>query len=162
MPWKIVNGRQSSFSLGVYVNGIARAFNWIIAWVGFCTSSPQEGVKYQLCYMDFFGGHPIYNPCKIDNGRQSPSHLQLRSKVLPGRLSDISAWLGFCTSSRQQGVNYQLWYLDFLLGGPYKYHMKNSQRRAKFFFACGLDQRYLINIPWTFASGRQSSFSLRV
>jgi hypothetical protein len=32
---------------------------------------------------------------------------------LPEPLTDLSAWMGFCTSSPQQGVKYQLWYLDF-------------------------------------------------
>jgi hypothetical protein len=35
-------------------------------------------------------------------------HLGLKSKVLPGPLTDLSAWVGFCTSSPQQGVKYQL------------------------------------------------------
>jgi hypothetical protein len=34
---------------------------------------------------------------------------------LPGSLTDLSAWVGFCTSSPQQGVKYQLWYLNFVL-----------------------------------------------
>ena len=33
-------------------------------------------------------------------------HLGFRSKVLPGSLTDLSAWVGFCTSSPQQGVKY--------------------------------------------------------
>jgi hypothetical protein len=32
----------------------------------------------------------------------------LKSKVFPGPLADLSAWVGFCTSSPQQGVKYQL------------------------------------------------------
>jgi hypothetical protein len=31
--------------------------------------------------------------------------------VFPGPLTDLSAWVGFCTSSPQQDVKYQLWYL---------------------------------------------------
>jgi hypothetical protein len=34
--------------------------------------------------------------------------LEFKSKVLPGPLTDASAWVGFCTSSPQQGVKYQL------------------------------------------------------
>jgi hypothetical protein len=81
----------------------------LIAWVGFCTSRPQQGVKYQLWYLDFFGGHPIYNPWKIDKGWQSSSHLRLKSKVLPVPLNELIAWVAFCTSNPQQGVKYQLW-----------------------------------------------------
>jgi hypothetical protein len=49
---------------------------------------------------------------------------------LPGPLTDASAWVGFCTSSPQQGVKYQLWYLIFFMeGGLYKYPMKNILKR---------------------------------
>jgi hypothetical protein len=109
----------------------------LIAWVGFCTSRPQQDVKYQLWYLDFFGEHPIYNPWIIDKGWQSSSHLRLKSKVLTVPLTDLYAWVGFCTSSPQKGVKYQLWYLDFFWRDP-------------------------INIPWKSVNGRQSSFSLGV
>jgi hypothetical protein len=36
------------------------------------------------------------------------NHLWFMSKVLPGPLTDLSAWVGFCTSIPQQGVKYQL------------------------------------------------------
>ena len=49
--------------------------------------------------------------------------------------------MGFCTSSSQQGVKYQLCYLDF--GGPYEYPMTNSQRTAKFFFHLGFESKVL-------------------
>jgi hypothetical protein len=35
-------------------------------------------------------------------------HLGLRSKVLPGLLTGLSAWVGFWTSSPQQSIKYQL------------------------------------------------------
>jgi hypothetical protein len=41
---------------------------------------------------------------------------------------------------QQQGVKYQLWYLD--LGGRYAYPMKHYRRTAKFFATRGLSQRY--------------------
>ena len=90
------------------------------AWVGFCTSSPQQNVKYQLWYLNFVlwrGGVSINISWKIYQGRQSSCHLGFKSKVLPGPLTDWSAWVGFCTSSPQQGVKYQLWYLIFFYGG---------------------------------------------
>ena len=34
------------------------------------------------------------------------------SKVLHMPLTDLSDWVGSCTSSPQKGVKYQLWYLD--------------------------------------------------
>ena len=38
------------------------------------------------------------------------SHLEFKSKVFPGSITDLSARVGFCTSSPQQGVKYQLSY----------------------------------------------------
>jgi hypothetical protein len=35
-------------------------------------------------------------------------HLGFQSKVFPGPLTNLSAWVGFCTASLQQGVKYQL------------------------------------------------------
>ena len=43
--------------------------------------------------------------------RRTKFHLENKSKVLSGSLTDISACVGFCTSSQQEGVKYQLWYL---------------------------------------------------
>jgi hypothetical protein len=39
-------------------------------------------------------------------------HLGFQSKVLLGPLTDRSAWVGFCTSSPQQDVKYQLIKVD--------------------------------------------------
>jgi hypothetical protein len=35
-------------------------------------------------------------------------HLGLKSKVLPGPLTDLGVWVGFCRSSSQQSVKYEL------------------------------------------------------
>jgi hypothetical protein len=35
------------------------------------------------------------------------AQLGFKSKVLLGSLTDLNAWVGFCTSSPQQGVKYQ-------------------------------------------------------
>jgi hypothetical protein len=43
----------------------------------------------------------------IKNGKVL-DHLRFKSKVFPGSLTDLSACVGFCTSSPQQGVKYQL------------------------------------------------------
>jgi hypothetical protein len=37
-------------------------------------------------------------------------HLGFKSKLMPRPLTDVSAWVDFCTSSPQQGVKYQLYY----------------------------------------------------
>jgi len=52
--------------------------------------------------------------------------LGLKSKVWPRTLTNLSSWVGFCTSSPQQGVTYQLWYFKKNYcgrGGLYKYPM---------------------------------------
>jgi hypothetical protein len=36
------------------------------------------------------------------------AQLGIQSKVFSGPLTELSAWVGFCTSSPQQGVKYQL------------------------------------------------------
>jgi len=36
------------------------------------------------------------------------ANLRFELKVFPGSLTDLSAWVGFYTSSPQQGVNNQL------------------------------------------------------
>ena len=93
------------------------------AWVGFCTSSPQQGVKYQLWYLIFFygGGSLWISHEKYIKDGKVLDHLEFKSKVLHGPLTDLSSWVGFCISSPQLGVKYQLWYLIFFLwrGGLY-------------------------------------------
>jgi hypothetical protein len=74
------------------------------AWVVFFTSSPQQGVKYQLLYFDFF----CISHEKLATDGKVLSHFGYTSNVLPELLTDLSAWMGFCTSSPQQGVKYQL------------------------------------------------------
>ena len=44
---------------------------------------------------------------KYINDGKVLAHLGFKSKVLPGPFIDLSAWMGFCTSSPQQGVKYQ-------------------------------------------------------
>ena len=67
------------------------------------------------------------------------AHLGFQSNVLAGPLTDWSASVSFCTSSPQQGVKYQLWYLNFVLW-----------------------RRVSINIPWKLYKRRQSSCALGV
>ena len=92
-----------------------------------------------LCHISIlifgFGGRGIWISHEIlpKHGKVL-SNLGVNSKVLPGPLNGLSAWVGFSTPSPQQDVKYQLWYLD--LGGM------------------------AINIPCTIAEGWQSSFPL--
>ena len=90
--------------------------------------------------MDLVGGEPYeYSHEKLPKNGKILSHLGFSSKILPGPLTDLSAWGeggGFCTSSPKKGVKYQLSSLDFLGGA--------------------------INIPLKIANGRQSSSPLAV
>ena len=72
-------------------------------------------------------------------------HLGFKSKVLPGTLTDLSAKVGKCTSSPQQGVKYQLLHLKInCVGwGLYEYHMKNISRMAKFLPTWGSKSKVL-------------------
>ena len=80
----------------------------------------------------FFGwGGVIYIPWKIPNGKVL-AHLGFKSKIFPGSLTDLGTCVRFCTSSPQQGVKYQLRYLD------------------SFFFGWG----ECMYIPWRISNGK--------
>jgi hypothetical protein len=92
--------------------------NWS-TWVVFCTSSPLQGVKYQLWYLKFclWRGTLLISHEKYIKDSKVLAHLGFQSNVLAGPLTNLSAWAVFCTSSPQQGVKYQLGYLIFFGGG---------------------------------------------
>jgi hypothetical protein len=113
------------------------------AWVGLYTSNPQQGVKYQLCYLDLFWRIIFISHEKMTQNSKVISHLGFNSRVFPEPLTDIGAWVEFCTlqaHSRLSNINFDIWIL--LLGEPYIYPMKNFQQTKKFFPSWGLDQRY--------------------
>ena len=64
--------------------------------------------------------------------------LGLKSKVLPGILTHLCAWVGFCTSRPQQVVKRNCG----VEGDLYKYPMKNILRTAKFLPAWYSSQGY--------------------
>jgi hypothetical protein len=92
-------------------------FSWdIYRWV----SAPQAhsrvsniNIDIRFFYMEV-GSLWIFHEQYIKDGKVL-AHLGCQSKVLPGPLTDWSASVGFCTSSPQQVVKYQLWYLKFFL-----------------------------------------------
>jgi hypothetical protein len=96
-------------------------------WVGFCTSSPHKGIKYRLCYLDFFGGGISISHVKLPKDGIVSSYLEFRSNDLHVPLTDLSALVEFCTSSPQQGVKYQLWYFDFFGETLYISHGKMTK-----------------------------------
>ena len=56
IPWKIYQGRQSSWPLGVLFKGIARAFNWLKCLGGFLHLKPKVGCQISTLIFDFFYG----------------------------------------------------------------------------------------------------------
>jgi hypothetical protein len=69
--------------------------------------------------LNFFmewGSLLIFHEKYIKDGKVL-AHLRFKSKVLPGPLTDLSACVGFCTSSPQLGVKYQLCYFTFFKEG---------------------------------------------
>ena len=138
IPWKIGNGRESSFSMELMSKVLLGPFTDLRALVGFCSSRPQDGVKYQLWYLDFVWWDPINIPLKIGNRREMLfSQLGLMSKVLLWPLSDLFACLGNCTSSPHQGFKYQIWYFYFCMRDP-------------------------IIIPWTIGNGPHISLGCQI
>jgi hypothetical protein len=65
---------------------------------------PTSGCQISTLIFDFFlwrvGDLLISHEKYIKDGKVL-DHLGLKSKVLPGPLTDLSAWVGFCTSSPQ-------------------------------------------------------------
>jgi hypothetical protein len=140
ISWKIYSGRQSSCPLRIYIKGIVRAFKWPKCLGGCLHLKPTAVCQISTLIFEFFFvewgslwiSYEKYIPdCKV------LVHLGLWSKVLPGLVTDLSAWVGFGTSSPQQGIKYRLWYLDFVLW-----------------------RRVSINISCKIYSGRQSSCPL--
>ena len=145
---KLATDSKVLSQLGLSSNILFGPLTDISGFVGYYTTSLQQGVKYQLDIWIVFGGTVYISHEKLTTDGKVLSHLGNRSKIFSGPFNEISAWLGFCTSSPHQGVKYQLWYFDFFLEGLYKYPMKNWQWIAKFFITWGLDQRYCPSVNW--------------
>jgi hypothetical protein len=55
-----------------------------------------------------FGGTVYISHETLPKDGKVLCHLGIKSKVFPGPLTDLNAWVGFCNSSPQQAVKYQL------------------------------------------------------
>jgi hypothetical protein len=71
-------------------------------------------------------------PWKIPAGQQSFFPIGAFVNVIAGPLTDVSIWVGFCTSNQQHGVKNQLWYLD-LTRKPYEYPITNAKGQESSF-----------------------------
>ena len=110
------------------------------AWVGFCTSSPQQGAKYQLWYLDIYlgGGGAINTPWKIAKGRQSFFSLGIKVKGISRAFNWLKCLGGILHLKPTAGCQISTLIFGFFFRGPYKYLIINGQRTAKFFLTWGL------------------------
>ena len=126
-----------------YVKGIDRVFNWPMCLVGIVHLKFTTWCQISTLIFIFVWGDPINMSCKSVKGLQCSFPLEVRPKVVPGSLNDLSARGEFCTWCPQQGVKYQLWYLYFFKKNPITYiSYEQCQTTAKFFPTGGLDQMY--------------------
>jgi hypothetical protein len=116
-------------------------FNWIKCLVGILHLKPTAGCQISTLIFRFGGGGFINIPWTFVEGRQSS--FPLKSKLLLGPLTDLSAWVWLCTSSPQQGVKYHLWYLE--LGRPYTYALKKC-RRTESSFPLGVEIKSIARV----------------
>ena len=65
------------------------------------------------------------------------AHLGLKSKVLPGPLTDLSVWVGLSTLIFKKKI---------VEGGLYKYPIENTLRTAKFLPTWGLSLKYCLGL----------------
>jgi hypothetical protein len=86
----------------VSIKGITRAFNRLKCLGGFLHLKPTAGCQISTLIFDFLWREAllISHEKYIKDGKVL-DHLWFMSKVLPVPLTDLSAWVGFCTSSPQ-------------------------------------------------------------
>ena len=114
IPWKLATDGKVLSQLGLRSNILSRPLTDSSGFWGYCTSSLQQGVKYQLDIWIVIGGTVYISHEKLATDGKVLSHFEIRWKVLPGPLTDLCACVGICTSSPPPGVKYQVWYLDFI------------------------------------------------
>ena len=85
----------------VSIKGIDRALTRLSASVGFCTSSPHQGVRYQLLYLRVDSNNIS---CKILNDKVLV-HLGFKSKVFTGSANSRKC-LGGILHSRVSDINF--------------------------------------------------------
>jgi len=146
ISWKIYQGRQSSRPLGVYVKGIARAFQWHKCLGGFRHLKPTAGCQISTLIFYFFlwRGVPINISWKIYQGRQSSWPIGVYVKGIARAFQWHKCLGGFLHLKPTAGcqISTLIFEFFFMEGGLYKYLMKNISRTAKFLTNWGLCQRY--------------------
>jgi hypothetical protein len=69
---------------------------------------PTAGCQISTLIFGFGRGALFISHEKLPKDGKVLCHLGFKSKVLAGPLTDLSTYVGYCTSSPQQGVKYQL------------------------------------------------------
>jgi hypothetical protein len=85
----------------VSITGITRAFNRLKCLGGFLHLKPTAGCQISTLIFDFFlwrGGALLISHEKYIKDGKVLDYLGFQSKVFPGPLTDLSSWMGFCTS----------------------------------------------------------------
>jgi hypothetical protein len=67
--------------------------------IPFDLNSRESNINFDIWI--FFGGTLLISHEKLPKDGKVLSHLGFKSKVMPGPLTDLSAWMGFFTSSPQ-------------------------------------------------------------
>ena len=122
----------------------------LCAWVGFRTSSPQQGVKYQHWYLkktiifSFVEGVSINIPWKIYKRRQSSCPLGVSIKAIGRAFNWLKCLGGFPHLKPTAGcqISTLIFEKNIVVGDLYKYPIQNISKTAKFLPSWGFVQRY--------------------
>ena len=131
LPLKITKRQQNSFSIEFYLKDIARTVNWVKCQGRILHLKPTAGCQISTLIFGLFWGGLWISHEKLPKDGNILSHFGFFSKILPGPLTEWIAWVGFSTSSARQGVKYQLWYLDYFLGGGLQICHNNLPKYCK-------------------------------
>ena len=135
-PYKMSDGKPLAH-LVLKSNIVSRPLTDLSAMGRFLHIKPTTGCQMSTSIKQIWvRGGSLNIPCKILEDKVLV-HFGFKSKVLPRPLADLSACVGFCTSSPQQGVKFQLRYRGVGL-----INISCKLQTAKFLSTLGLSQRY--------------------
>jgi hypothetical protein len=130
IPWKIYQGRQSSFPLGVYVKYITRFFNWLKCLGGIMHLKPTAGCQISTFILEFGKGVSINIPWKIYQGRQSSCPLGVQIKGI-ARVINWLKYLGEMMHLKPTAgchISTLIFEKKIVEGGLYPHPLKNISR----------------------------------
>ena len=119
------------------------ALNWLKCLGGILHLKPTAGCQISTLLFGFVLGILCISHEKMTKNSKVLSHLRFNSRVLPEPLTDIGAWVAFCTfqaHSRLSNIYFDI--CIFFLGETLYISHENFQQTTKFCPSWGLDQRY--------------------